>query len=160
MAFLIFFLREPQPFLPQPFFFLMLLTVFFLKRPQPPFTFFASFFPNFFSLPQPLRCAFLNFLMRPQPFLIRPQPEAFFLVFLMAFLIFFLREPQPFLPQPFFFLLLTVFFLKRPQPPFTFFASFFPNFFSRPQPLRRFVVRWRLQARRLGPPRRKSVQVR
>merc|ERR1711985_206125 len=104
----------------------MLLTVFFLKRPQPPFTFFASFFPNFFSRPQPLPCAFLSFLIRPHPlrafflvaflifFLPLPQPEAFFLVFLMAF---------------------TVFFLKRPQPPFTFFASFFPNFFSRPQPL-------------------------
>merc|ERR1719194_65746 len=126
----------------------MLLTVFFLKRPQPPFTFFASFFPNFFSRPQPLPCAFLSFLIRPHPlrafflvaflifFLPLPQPEAFFLVFLMAFAIFFLREPQPVLPQPFFFLmLLTVFFLKRPQPPFTFFASFFPNFFSRPQPL-------------------------
>merc|ERR1711959_272942 len=100
MAFAIFFLREPQPFLPQPFFFLMLLTVFSLKRPQPPFTFFASFFPNFFSRPQPLPCAFLSFLIRPHPL------RAFFLVFLMAFAIFFLREPQPFLPQPFFFLML------------------------------------------------------
>merc|ERR1712139_279964 len=149
----------PQRLVFQPLLFaLVAFFTFFLNLLQPPFTFLANFFPQFFNLPQPLRCVFFIFLKRFHPAFLCALPFALsflsllfkrahallplpfiFLKILFIFLrMLFLMLPQRLVFQPLLFALVAffTFFLNLLQPPFTFLANFFPQFFNLPQPLR------------------------